>query len=93
MIREKYYIDETVNFMETFASIISATVLLETIAFELYSIESLKTNLYVLWAIVSTFACISVYTYLSQKYFSLIIQNQYILFQKHLGGMRKRLNH
>ncbi len=67
MIREKFYVSESVNFMEIFASIVSATILLEISLFELYSIESLKGNAFLLWPIVSIFASLSVFNYINQK--------------------------
>lgn len=69
MIREKFYIDQTINFLEIFNLIISVTILLEVTVFEFYPIESLKVNAFVLWPIVSIFASLSVYSYINQKYF------------------------
>jgi hypothetical protein len=67
MIREKFYVNEIANYMEIFASIVSTTILLEISLFELYPIESLKSNAFVLWPIVSIFASLSVFTYINQK--------------------------
>jgi hypothetical protein len=67
MIREKFYINEIANCMEIFASIVSTTILLEISLFEVYPIDSLKGNAFVLWLIVSIFASLSVFTYINQR--------------------------
>jgi hypothetical protein len=67
MIREKFYVNEVANYIEIFASIVSTTILLEISLFEIYPIESLKGNAFVLWPIVSIFASLSVFTYINQK--------------------------